>query len=138
MDVDTVTDSVTPTPTLEFTVNPPLWMRGLDFTVSTVSPHTAPQVDVAVNKTGALNVSVAPLTLYVSIVLQADMSGAVPGDVNFDRVVNAQDVQLAINAALGFDIWPYEPDINGDGAVNAVDVQLVINAALGMDISGSI
>jgi len=57
----------------------------------------------------------------------------IPGDVNNDGVVNAVDVQLVINAALGIAIDPaYEPDINGDGVVNAVDVQLVTNAALGV------
>ena len=60
----------------------------------------------------------------------------VPGDVNGDGVVNAIDVQLVINAALGIDVSPAEPDINGDGVVNAIDVQLVINAALGIDICG--
>jgi len=59
----------------------------------------------------------------------------IPGDVNGDGVVNAVDVQLVINAALGIEIDPsYDADINGDGTVNAVDVQLVINAALGIAI----
>jgi hypothetical protein len=55
-----------------------------------------------------------------------------PADINQDGVVNAVDVQLVINAALGLSIVPYNADINGDGTVNAVDVQLVINAALGI------
>jgi len=54
------------------------------------------------------------------------------GDINGDGVVNAIDVQLVINAALGMDTSPYNADINGDSVVNAVDVQLVINAALGI------
>jgi hypothetical protein len=63
----------------------------------------------------------------------------VPGDVNGDGVVNAVDVQLVINAALGLSINPaFNADINSDGVVNAVDVQLVINAALGIDISGQV
>jgi hypothetical protein len=57
-----------------------------------------------------------------------------PGDINGDGVVNAVDVQLVINAALGVDINGMNADINGDGVVNAVDVQLVINAALGLSI----
>jgi len=55
-----------------------------------------------------------------------------PADINGDGALNAVDVQLVINGALGVDIAPYNPDITGDGAVNAVDVQLVINAALGV------
>jgi len=55
-----------------------------------------------------------------------------PFDINGDGAVNAVDVQLVINAALGLSIAPFNADVNGDGAVNAVDVQLVINAALGL------
>ena len=54
-----------------------------------------------------------------------------PADINGDGVVNALDVQLVINAALGIEI-EFDADANGDGQVNAVDVQLVINAALGL------
>jgi len=60
----------------------------------------------------------------------------VPGDINGDGQVNAVDVQLVTNAALGIDIGSlFNADINGDGVVNAVDVQLVINAALGIEIN---
>jgi len=61
----------------------------------------------------------------------------VDGDVDFSGSVNAVDVQLVINAALGIQV-EQNCDINGDGSVNAVDVQLVINAALGIDISGAL
>jgi hypothetical protein len=54
-----------------------------------------------------------------------------PFDINGDGVVDAVDIQLVINAALGLDVAPFDADINGTGKVNAVDVQLVINAALG-------
>jgi len=57
-------------------------------------------------------------------------------DVNGDNGVNAVDVQLVINEALGINTG-YNCNIDGAGNVNAVDVQLVINAALGIDISGS-
>ena len=56
---------------------------------------------------------------------------------NRDGKINAVDVQLVINAALGIDISescdcdPDNADVNCDGKVDAVDVQLVINAALG-------
>ncbi len=52
-------------------------------------------------------------------------------DINDDGIVNAVDVQLVINAALGLDS-EYDTDVNNDGVTNASDVQLVINAALGL------
>jgi hypothetical protein len=55
-----------------------------------------------------------------------------PADVNRDRRIDAIDVQLVINAALGFDIAPWEGDINTDDRIDAIDVQLVINAVLGV------
>jgi len=58
---------------------------------------------------------------------------AAPGDVNGDGSIDATDVQLVINSALGIEV-PWGCDIDGDGFVNAVDVQLVINAALGIPI----
>ncbi len=57
--------------------------------------------------------------------------GKMPADINGDGIVNAVDVQLVINAALGIDTG-YNCDVDSDGVVNAVDVQLVINAALGI------
>ncbi len=53
-------------------------------------------------------------------------------DINRDGTVNAIDVQLVINAALGLDIGRYKADVNQDNGVNALDVQQVINAALGL------
>ncbi len=53
-------------------------------------------------------------------------------DINGDDIINAVDVQLVINSALGLDIGDMNGDVNLDGAVNATDVQLVINAALGI------
>jgi hypothetical protein len=51
-------------------------------------------------------------------------------DVNHDGKLNATDVQLVINAALGRIVMGF-PDVNGDGKVNATDVQRVINGVLG-------
>ena len=51
-------------------------------------------------------------------------------DVDGNGFVNAIDVQLVINAALGSD-GAYDCDVDGNGFVDALDVQLVINAALG-------
>ena len=56
-------------------------------------------------------------------------------DINSDGVVDALDVQLVINAALGRalpdGIDAEDADVTGDGMTNATDVQRVINAALG-------
>lgn len=54
-----------------------------------------------------------------------------PEDVNNSGAVDAVDIQLTINAALGIDPGGAETDVNGDGDTNAVDIQQVINAALG-------
>jgi hypothetical protein len=52
-------------------------------------------------------------------------------DLNGDSAIDAQDVQLVINAALALSGGP-DADVDNDGDVDAVDVQLVINAALGL------
>ncbi|MBI4559762.1 MAG: hypothetical protein HY706_19400, partial [Candidatus Hydrogenedentes bacterium] len=54
-----------------------------------------------------------------------------PADINGDGTVDAADVQLVTNAALG---QPIEgnADVNATCGVDAIDVQLVINAALGL------
>ena len=52
-------------------------------------------------------------------------------DVDGNGVVDAIDVQLTINAAIGISTQ-YNCDINSDGAVDAVDVQLSINSVLGL------
>jgi len=57
--------------------------------------------------------------------------------MNIDGMVNAVDVQLVINDALGLEASE-DCDIDRDGRGNAVDVHLVINAALDVDISGSL
>jgi hypothetical protein len=54
-------------------------------------------------------------------------------DINKDLVVNAVDVQLVINGALGLFAGGFNTDVDGDNETNAVDVQLVINAALGIN-----
>ena len=51
-------------------------------------------------------------------------------DLNGDASINAEDVQLVINAALGLGPSGNAPDVNADGQVDAVDVQTVINAVL--------
>lgn len=53
------------------------------------------------------------------------------GDVDGNGAVNAVDIQLVINAALGLPSTA-PTDLNGDAATDAADVQLVINGALGL------
>jgi hypothetical protein len=60
------------------------------------------------------------------------LSTTSPLDVNRDGAVNAVDVQLVINGALGLETPVDTTDVNGDNATNAIDVQLVINGALGL------
>jgi hypothetical protein len=57
----------------------------------------------------------------------------VAGDVDQSDTVDAVDVQILINAALGLNTAD-NSDISYDNSVDAVDVQLVINAALGIII----
>ena len=52
-------------------------------------------------------------------------------DVDYNTAVDAVDVQLVINEALGIETG-YDCDIDGTDGVNAVDVQLVINGVLGL------
>ena len=65
---------------------------------------------------------------------QAVMSfvvGALTEDIDHSGIVDAVDIQLVINAALGLGIGGRNADVNGDLTVDAVDVQRVINAGLG-------
>jgi len=78
-------------------------------------------------------VAPSPTVQQLDVPLTKAVVVTTPGDVNGDDDVNAVDVQLVINAALGL-TSEGNPDINGDATVNAVDVQLVINAALGIKI----
>jgi len=54
------------------------------------------------------------------------------GDIDLNNVVDAVDVQLVINGALGFDTG-FDCDVDHDGEVGATDVQFVINGALGLN-----
>ena len=84
-----------------------------------------------------VSVTVVLNDVELSDTLSISVVSAAPGDVDFNDKVDAVDVQLVINEALGIDNQ-HDCDINGDEMINAVDVQLVINAALGIDISGSL
>ncbi|MBI4559970.1 MAG: PhoPQ-activated pathogenicity [Candidatus Hydrogenedentes bacterium] len=70
-------------------------------------------------------------TTEVSVVPLGLPFGHVEGDVNHSGQMNAVDVQLVINSALGL---PGECncDIDNSQTIDATDVQLGINAALGL------
>ncbi len=52
------------------------------------------------------------------------------GDINLDGRVDAVDIQLVVNAILGY-VIPYDADVDGGGGVSATDLQSVINKVLG-------
>ncbi|MFO7973162.1 MAG: PKD domain-containing protein, partial [Candidatus Hydrogenedentota bacterium] len=53
-------------------------------------------------------------------------------DIDRNGVINAVDVQLAVNALLQLELPPWmDTDVNNSGETGAEDVQLVVNAALG-------
>ncbi|MBI5095897.1 MAG: SBBP repeat-containing protein [Candidatus Hydrogenedentes bacterium] len=54
-----------------------------------------------------------------------------PSDISGDDAVDAVDIQLVINKALGLAITG-NADVNGDTFVDASDIQTVINTALGL------
>jgi hypothetical protein len=63
------------------------------------------------------------------------LSGSAPPptpscDINGDGVINAADIQLAINQALGLSACT-TADLQQNGRCNVIDVQRVINASLG-------
>ena len=61
------------------------------------------------------------------------LGAPVAGDIDVNDLVNALDIQLVINSALGVSTSD-SSDVNYDDSTDAVDVQLVINAALGISI----
>ncbi len=73
--------------------------------------------------------------LLVMAAAQGVRAGTVfnPADVDFSNIIDAVDIQLTINGALGIPV-EFESDIDTNDMVDAVDVQLVINAALGFNI----
>lgn len=57
-----------------------------------------------------------------------DAGGYARADINLDGVVNAVDVQLAVNQALGVPGGVLPADVNGDGVIDWRDVDAVIDA----------
>ena len=74
------------------------------------------------------------LGLCVSLLVSfSAVAAPVAGDIDGNESVDAVDVQLTINAALGLPV-PFSSDVEGSGETDAVDIQLVINAVLGIVI----
>jgi len=62
-----------------------------------------------------------------------EAGAALPGDVNNDGFVNANDALMVLRAALGLaPAMGPEADVDGDGFVNANDALLILRAALGL------
>ncbi len=75
----------------------------------------------------------AEITSFTTYALLGEL---LPGDVNNDGVVNAQDIQIVINAVLGLPlpdgVTGDDTDVTGSGVTNAQDIQFVINTVLGI------
>jgi len=56
-------------------------------------------------------------------------------DIDGSGIVNAVDVQKAVNQLLGFEPGPDDTvaDVNADGYLDSLDLQILINRALGLD-----
>jgi hypothetical protein len=91
--------------------------QGLATVTLTLGATAAPTTVVASSGT----LAGSPITLTATDVY----------DLNGDGVVNAADVQIAVNQALGLAPCT-NGDVNKDGVCNVIDVQKVIAASLGM------
>jgi hypothetical protein len=99
--------------------------------IEVITPRSQPgTVDVEVRTQTGVGIMPSAFTYNGNgdIVIKADVNG--------DGRVDAQDLQLVINALLQLDTdeelkAEINPDVNRDGVVNSKDVQLVIKQALG-------
>lgn len=87
----------------------------LTFTAPGYAPRTVSNISVAASPATRVDITLDPLPYWA--------------DFNGDLVVNALDIQIVVNAALGLPVG-YPCDLDGNGAVDAVDVQMVLNADL--------
>jgi hypothetical protein len=62
-------------------------------------------------------------------------SAADPLDINGDTAFNSMDMQIVINAALGYDVLPFRTDVDMNMITDAVDVQAIINRVLTADLA---
>lgn len=85
--------------------------------------------DVTIGAGQALTTSV-PSAAVVTIYAKSNSPAVSPCDLNSDLRVDASDVQLSINQALGIASCG-TADVTHDGKCDAVDVQRIINSSLG-------
>jgi hypothetical protein len=64
------------------------------------------------------------------MMVNANSGQAATCDLNDDGLINAVDVQLVVNAALGLRACG-AGDLNGDGVCDSTDIQRIVRAALG-------
>ena len=85
------------------------------------------------NEDGALLSTDTEFDFPDESVLIAKFSEAIPGDVDGNGSVNANDALAVLRAALGIgaDVGS-AGDVNGDGVVNANDALMILRAALGL------
>ena len=59
--------------------------------------------------------------------------GYVPGDVNGDAQINANDIAIVVNVIAGLENSDdyLEADVNGDGVINATDIAAAVNIIAG-------
>jgi hypothetical protein len=84
---------------------------------TTVTPNINTDLKWAINPRGASSITPPPSSVSAC-------------DLNGDGQINAADVQIAINQALGV-VACTNADLVGNGQCNVVDVQRVINASMG-------
>jgi hypothetical protein len=83
-------------------------------------------------RSGAIRVTAAgAVNSPREVTVIQDAAESNPTDLNGDDTIDAVDVQLIINSALGLG-GTSNGDVDNSGEIDAVDVQLVINAALGL------
>jgi len=87
----------------------------LTFTAPGYVPGTVSNIAVAATPATRVDITLDPLPYWA--------------DINGDWVVNALDIQIVVNAALGLPV-AYNCDLDGNLVVDAVDVQMVLNADL--------
>ena len=80
-----------------------------------------------------IKTSLPPVLILLGLLVSPTAHALTAGDVNGDDKLDAVDVQLVINSALGLPV-PFSTDITYAGGTDAIDVQLAINAALGIVI----
>jgi PKD repeat protein len=110
-----------------------LWNFGDGNTSTSSAPvHTYTQggsYDVSLTVTNIYGMESEPHTEIVQL------NAGMPGDINFDSIINILDVVLVVNFVLGSDTpdaWEFSAaDLNSDGTLNILDIVALTNLILG-------